>query len=146
MIALRQQKKILIIDEINYTRLALDHALTSAGYKVATAHSSEEAMQHISTELPDIILLSLRTVDPGRASIMATLKDYFKIRLDIAQGAEPPVITLSASRNTKQIHELQSLGVSRILFKPINMHELFDSITSAIANKKKVTMQTRKKR
>ena len=141
----RQQKKILIIDEINYTRLTLEYTLTSVGYKVTTAPSTDEAMQCISADLPDIILLSLRASDSGRVSTLRTLKDYFRFRLDIAQGAEPPIIALSVSRDTRENHEVESLGISKILFEPINIQDLFDSITSAIANRKKVTLQRRKK-
>ena len=140
-----RQSKLLIIDEINYTRLVLDLALTSAGYKVATARNSGEAMQHISTELPDLILLSLRATDAGGIAIRRSLKDYFRLRLDIAQGAEPPVIILTAFRDTKQTREIQALGVSKIIFKPINMQELLDSVEAAIANKKRVMPHTRMK-
>jgi len=140
-----RQQRILIIDEINYTRLMLDYALIGAGYKAATARNSNEAMQHISAELPDLILLSFRVTDSSGVSILRALKDYFKLRLDIAQGAEPPVIILSASRDAKQTQEVQSLGVSKILLKPINMQELLDSVKTTIANKKNVVPQTRKK-
>lgn len=147
MITSRQQK-ILIIDEINYTRLVLDYALTAAGYKADTAQNSNEAMQHISAELPDLILLSFRVTDSSGVSGVSTLralKDYFRLRLDIAQEAEPPIIVLSASRDTKQTHEVQSLGVSKVLLKPINMHELLDSVETTIVNKKNVVPQARKK-
>jgi DNA-binding NtrC family response regulator len=141
----RQQKKILIIDETNYTRLTLEYTLTSVGYKVTTAPGIDEAMQRISADLPDLILLSLRASDSGRMPTLRTMKDYFRLRLDIAQGAEPPIVALSASRDMRENQEVESLGISKILFKPINMQDLFDSITSAIANGKKVTSQRRKK-
>jgi len=140
-----RQNKLLIIDEINYTRLVLDLALANAGYKVVTARNSGEAMQHISAELPDLILLSLRATDASGVSTRRVLKDYFRLRLDIAQGAEPPIIILSAFRDTKQTREVESLGASKIIFKPINMQDLLDAVESAIANKKKVVPRTRKK-
>jgi CheY-like chemotaxis protein len=140
-----RQSKLLIIDEINYTRLALDLVLSSFGYKVATAHNSGEAMQSICTELPDLILLSLRASDATGVSTRKALKDYFRLRLDIAQGAEPPIIILSAFRDTKQIREIETLGVSKVLFKPINIQELLDGVESVIANKKKVMPRSRKK-
>jgi len=140
-----RQHKILIIDEVNYTRLVLDLNLANAGYKVATARNSGETMQRISAELPDIILLSLRASDTSGVSTRRVLKDYFRLRMDIAQGAEPPIIVLSPFRDTKQIREVQGMGASKIIFKPINMQELLESIESIITNKKKVIPQTRKK-
>ncbi len=143
--AISRRHKILIIDEIAYMRLMLEYALTSSGYKVATARNSSEAMQHISTELPDLILLSLRTADVSGGPILMALKDYFRLRLDIAQGAEPPIIVLSALRDPKQNREMQSLGVSMIIPKPINMQELLESVKLTITNRKQVVLQARRK-
>ncbi len=131
-----RQQKLLIIDGINYTQLVLKHTLASAGYKVATARNSAEAIHHISNELPDLILLSLRIDDSNGISTLRALKDYFKLRLDLAQGADPPVIILSAFKDSEQVREMQKLGVSGILFRPINAQELLDSIKSSISGEK----------
>ena len=131
-----RQKKLLIIDRIDYPQLVLKHTLASAGYKVATARNSTEAIRHISNELPDLVLLSLRTDDSNGISTLRVLKDYFKLRLDLAQGADPPVIILSALKDSEQMRQIQRLGVSGILFKPINAQELLDSIESSISGKK----------
>jgi len=144
MIAQRRQK-ILVIDEINYTRLILDQILTGSGYKVVIARDSGEAMQYISSELPDIILLSLRINDTAGVSTLRVLKDYFRLRLDIAQGAEPAIIILSALKDSRQNREVQSVGVSNILFKPLSMQELLDVLIEAIANKKQVVVHERQK-
>ncbi|MDQ1327942.1 MAG: Response regulator [Candidatus Poribacteria bacterium] len=140
-----RQNKVLIIDEINYTRLGIDYALTSYGYKVTSTRNNEEAIQNITTERPDVILLSIRPNDTNGLTTLKSLKEYFRLRLDIAQGAEPPIIVLSASRNSKQVHELQYLGASVVLFKPINIQELPGSISSVISKEHKPTSQERKK-
>lgn len=142
--SLRQQR-ILIVDEINYTRLALAYTLTRLKYKVSTTRNGNEAMQSISAELPDLILFSIRTNDPSNILMLRALKDYFRLRLDIAQGAEPPIIVLSAFKDDKQSMEIQSLGISRILSKPVNMQELEDAVKLSISDRKKVIPQVRKK-
>ncbi len=131
-----RQQKLLIIDRINYPQLVLKHTLVCAGYKVATARDSAEAIRHISAELPDLVLLSLRTDDSHGISTLRALKDYFKLRLDLAQGADPPVIILSALKDSERMREIQRLGVSGILSKPINAQELLDSIRSSISGEK----------
>lgn len=138
-----RQQKLLIIDQVNYPQLVLKHTLSSVGYKVATARDSAEAIRHISAELPDLVLLSLRTDDSDGILTLRALKDYFKLRLDLAQGAGPPVIVLSALRDSEQMHEIQRLDVSRILFKPINVQELLDSIRSSISGKNEDMPQKR---
>ncbi len=140
-----RQPKILIIDSLNYTRLGMDYALTNAGYKVFSAHNSQEAMKVIQSELPDAILLSLRSNDTDGINTLKELKEYFRLRLDIASGAEPPVIVLSAFRNSRQVLDLQYLGASIVLFRPINIHELPEIIDAIIANKHSSVLQEKRK-
>ena len=127
-------QKLLIIDEINYMRLMLSQTLSNDGYKVVTAQNSGEAMQHIATELPNVILLSLRSSDTGAVSALKALKDYFRLRLDVAQGAEPAIIVLSDLKDARQIREVQTLGISQNLSKPVNIQELRDAIKTAITS------------
>jgi DNA-binding response OmpR family regulator len=138
-----RQQKLLIIDQVNYPQLVLKHTLESAGYKVTTARDSAEAIRHISAELPDLVLLSLRTDDSDGILTLRALKDYFKLRLDLAQEADPPVIVLSALRDSELMREIQRLDVSRILFKPIDAQELLDSIRSSISGKNEDMSQKR---
>jgi len=144
MIAQRQQK-ILVIDEANYTRLILDQILTGSGYKVVVTQDNGEAMQYISSELPDVILLSLRPNDTTGVSTLRVLKDYFRLRLDIAQGAEPVIIILSNLKDTRQNREIQSVGVANVLFKPLSMQELLDTLKEVMENKKQVIVRERQK-
>ena len=144
MIAQRQQK-ILVIDEANYTRLILDQILTGSGYKVAVTQDNGEAMQYISSELPDVILLSLCSNDATGVSTLRVLKDYFRLRMDIAQGAEPVIIILSNLKDTRQNREIQSVGVANVLFKPLSMQELLDTLKEVMENKKQIIVRERQK-
>lgn len=135
-------QKLLVIDEINYTRFVLSQVLSSKGYKVGTAQNSGEAMQSITAELPDVILLSLRATDSA-VSALRNLKDYFRLRLDVAQGAEPAIIILSDLRDTRQAREVMSLGISHSLARPVNIQELFNSVSSVISSNKTVSPEKR---
>lgn len=135
-------QKLLIIDEVNYTRFVLSQVLSSKGYKVGTAQNSGEAMQSITAELPDVILLSLRGTDSA-VSALRNLKDYFRLRLDVAQGAEPAIIILSDLRDTRQTREVMSLGVSHSLARPVNIQELFNSVSSVISSNRTVSPEKR---
>lgn len=140
-----RQPKVLIIDSLNYTRIGMDYALTNAGYKVSTAHNSQEAMKIIQSELPDVILLSLRSNDADGIDTLKELKEYFRLRLDIASGAEPPIIVLTAFTNSRQATDLQYLGASIVLFRPININDLPEIIDAVIANKHSSVLQEKRK-
>ena len=138
-------QKILIIDEISYTRLGIDYALTNNGYRVTSVSNGSEAMKTIANELPDLILISLRSNDTNGIDIIKGLKEYFRLRLDIAQGAEPSIIALIVSRDTNLFRDLQYHGISIILFKPINIQELPEVISSVLSKEHKPITQERKK-
>ena len=135
-------QKLLIIDEMNYTRLILSQALTNNGYKVATTPNSGEAMQQIAAELPDVILFSLPSTSSG-VSALRKLKDYFRLRLDLAQGAEPAIIMLSDFRDTGQIREIQTLGISHTFPKPVNIQELLELVNSVISSSRNTIPEQR---
>lgn len=138
-------QKLLIIDEINYMRLVLSQALSNDGYKVVTAQNSGEAMQHIANELPNVILLSLRSSDNGAIPALKALKDYFRLRLDVAQGAEPAIIVLSDLRDARQVREIQTMGIAQNISKPINIQELLNAVKAAISSKDSATPEQRMK-
>lgn len=51
--------KILIIEDDNFLRLALEKKLKKEGFEVVTASDGEEGLQKIITELPDLVLLDI---------------------------------------------------------------------------------------
>ncbi len=51
--------KILIIEDDNFLRLALEKKLKKEGFEVVTATDGEEGLQKIITELPDLVLLDI---------------------------------------------------------------------------------------
>ncbi|MER3570055.1 MAG: response regulator [Patescibacteria group bacterium] len=52
-------KKILIIEDDNFLRLALEKRLKNEGFEVISALNGEEGFQKILTELPDLIILDI---------------------------------------------------------------------------------------
>lgn len=126
-------------------RLVLSQALSNDGYKVVTAQNSGEAMQHIANELPNVILLSLRSSDNGAIPALKALKDYFRLRLDVAQGAEPAIIVLSDLRDARQVREIQTMGIAQNISKPINIQELLNAVKAAISSKDSATPEQRMK-
>jgi len=141
-----RKKKLLIVDEIYYPQLVLQHFLMNAGYKVYVAQNSIEAIRCVSDELPDLILISIRSMDCVGISALKTLKNYLKLRSDIVQTADLPIIILSAFGNAESIYSLKTLGVSAILPKPLNMQELLNTIESCIRMDGKTSIIQKDKR
>lgn len=51
--------KILIVEDDNFLRLALEKRLKKEGFEIVTATNGEEGLQKIITELPDLVLLDI---------------------------------------------------------------------------------------
>lgn len=139
-----RKPKVLLIDSVTYTRLSMDYTLTSAGYKVTAVKDYNEAMTVISSDVPDVVLLSLKNND-NNIMILRNLKEYFRLYLDVAKGIEPPVIVLTSDQNSRQAQELQYLGAAEILFKPLNIQELPIIINRTISNRKSSFVQEKKR-
>ncbi|MBM3283047.1 response regulator [Candidatus Gottesmanbacteria bacterium] len=144
MIKLRQ-KKLLIVDEIDYPRLILEHFLVSAGYKVYSAQNELEAINRACSAFPDFILISIRSMDCVGLSALKALKNYFRLRSDLVQTSEPPIIILGSFENIEDIYTLKILGVSEVLLKPLNMQDLLNTIESFIKMDKDFILQKNKK-
>jgi CheY-like chemotaxis protein len=66
--------KILLVEDSNFLRLAIQRALVRAGYAVVTASDGEAAIEAARKSQPDLILLDLLLPKIGGQDVLRTLK------------------------------------------------------------------------
>ena len=116
------QKRILVVDdEVRYLRL-LDANLQPEGYEVSTAQDGQEALEKISSESIDLVVLD----------IMMPKMDGFTTCQRIRQFSQVPIIMLTAkgSENDK-IRGLDS-GADDYLVKPFSINELLARVRAVL--------------
>lgn len=114
---------LLLAEDNDDLRQALDEALLLHGYKVRTAADGAEAarMLHAATEPPAVLLLDLLM---PRVSGLEVLRAMAR---DPARRV--PVVVVTALEGGEM--DVSALGVSEVLQKPFAVHRLVAAIEKA---------------
>ncbi|WP_431469967.1 response regulator [Sphingosinithalassobacter sp. LHW66-3] len=119
--------KILFIEDDPMNRRVVKDMLDVAGAEMAEAESAELGLEKIEAENFDVILVDLRM--PGMDGMTA-------IRTIRARGdakAELPIIVVTADTALDLRERCLATGADDVLFKPVAMDALFDSIGRVLA-------------
>jgi two-component system response regulator GlrR len=115
------QKLILIVDD-DYDFLEINrHILERAGYRVVTAGSPSQAVEHIARETPDLVItdLMMSEVDSG-FSLSARLRD------DPRTAAVPIIMSTSVTTalgldfSPRSAADLETMKVDAYFDKPLD--------------------------
>lgn len=102
-------KKILIVDDEKPLIRALELKFTNAGFEVMVAMDGEEALELLSKEKFDMVILDL----------VMPKKDGFEVLSELkAKGNKVPVIVLSNLSQEEDIKRVRELGAIDYLIKP----------------------------
>jgi putative two-component system response regulator len=118
--------KVLVVDDIAYSRRALRSVFLSAGYAVLEAEDGERALEIAREERPDLIVTDI---------LMPRLDGFQLCR---ALKTDPvlqrvPVVFYTGSYGEAADRELGlSLGAAAYLVKPLEPKELLDAVTKAV--------------
>jgi twitching motility two-component system response regulator PilH len=116
-------QKILIVDDSPTERFFLSELLTSNGYAVLTAENGEDAIEHIRTHVPDLILMDV--VMPGQNGFQTTRE----ITRNPLTEHVPIIICTSKNQETDRIWGLRQ-GARDYIVKPVNTKLLLQKIAN----------------
>jgi adenylate cyclase len=119
---------ILVVDDVPQNVRLLEAVLSPRGFRVATASSGEEALEVLSKEHPDLVLLDI---------LMPGIDGYevcTRIRED-PQTAYLPVIMITASGGQEKIRAIES-GADDFVNKPFDQAELLARVRSLVRIKR----------
>ena len=118
--------RVLVVDDVAYSRRAVRSIFLSAGYAVLTAEDGQQALEIVRTELPDLVV----------TDILMPRLDGFQLCRAIKTGPltqKIPVIFYTGSYNGPADREFGlSLGAAGYLVKPLEPRQFIAEITKAI--------------
>lgn len=120
---------ILFIEDDPMNRRVVRDMLDVAGASMAEAEHAEEGLRRIEAEDFDVILVDLRM--PGMDGIEA----IERIRARGDQKAELPIIVVTADTAIDLRERCVTAGADEVLFKPVAMDDLFDTIGRVLAQR-----------
>jgi CheY-like chemotaxis protein len=118
---------ILFIEDDSMNRRVVKDMLDVAGATMAEAGLAEEGLARIEYESFDVVLMDLRM--PGMDGIEAIR--HIRARPD--EKAELPIIVITADTAVDLRERCMEAGADDVLFKPVAMDALFDSIGRVLA-------------
>ena len=120
---------VLFIEDDPMNRRVVKDMLDVAGATMAEAAWAEEGLARIDAETFDVVLVDLRM--PGTDG-------YETIRRIRARGdakGEIPIIVVTADTALDLRERCLGIGADDVLFKPVAMDALFDSIGRVLASR-----------
>jgi DNA-binding response OmpR family regulator len=113
--------RIMVVDDEVGALTLIGIMLERGGFEVLKAHDAYEALNHLRTETPDMIILDVMM--PG----MDGIELCRHIR---ASGAtrETPVLILSARGDPESVEQGMNAGADDYLSKPILHHDLITKV------------------
>lgn len=121
-----EKKKILIAEDEEDVVFVIKAALEKAGYEVIPASDGEQALQMISKEKPDLVLLD----------IMMPKLDGYSVNVQIRSNPETkniPVIIVTGRGQMREVFELnKEAPINDFLEKPFRISVLVSKIEALL--------------
>ena len=114
---------VLVVDDEEGIRQALDRFLTRLGYRVLQAASGAEALDRQATGQPEAMLSDIR---------MPNMTGVELVPKALAQDSDLAVIMLTAIDEPRTAIECLKLGAYDYLIKPVDLDELEMSLQGAL--------------
>jgi len=115
--------KILIVDDESNVLTSFEKMLVGQGHQVSTARRAKEAMQHLESDYPDLLIMDIKMPE------MNGLEAYRQIKQTYSKL---PVIIMTGFGTTESAIEATKLGAFDYLIKPFEPEEMMGIIDRAL--------------
>jgi len=119
-----RQPRILVVDDVPQNVRLLEAVLTSHGYSVTSASSGPEALEKVTAEQPDLVLLDIQM--PG----MNGYEVCRRLRADPATQFLP-VVMITSSDTEVRVNALEA-DADDFITKPFDQQELLARVRSLV--------------
>ena len=128
--------KVAIIDDERDMRLSISQWLSLSGYEPESFASAEDALVHIGSNYPGVIVSDIKMPDMDGMQLLKKL---------MGQDSGLPVILITGHGDVPMAVEAMRLGAFNFLEKPFEPEDLTQLIKSA-AQKRRFTLESRELR
>lgn len=110
-------KRIFIVDDSSFMRALIQKIIEGDGYETNVFGSGEEALERLSREKPDMVLLDGVMTGMSGYDVLKILRDDFRYNLI-------PIIMITGSSEDEDKFKGLEMGADDYIVKPFNSREL----------------------
>lgn len=121
--------RILFIEDDAMNRRVVRDMLHVAGLPLAEADGGKAGIERLEREEFDVLLLDLRMPEMDGFAVMQAIRGRQDALRDL------PIIVVTADASPGLEDECLAAGADAVLFKPIAMQSLFDSIAEIVVER-----------
>ncbi len=118
---------ILIVDDEEGILTSLEDILEDEGYRVAKAHTGEDAMELVRSEPPDVVLVDVWMPGIDGVKTLQAVKEH---------NAETEVIVMSGHGNIDTAVAATKLGAFDFIEKPLSMETVLRVVGQAVRSRR----------
>jgi len=118
-----QDAKVLIVDDDQDIRAAMDHALQAEGALTQTCGDGNTAVRIIETDPPDLVLLDMMLPKRSGFLVLEKIKQFETC---------PRVVMVTANEGKRHQVYAEALGVDGYLLKPVRLERLISLAESLV--------------
>ena len=122
-----ENKHLLIVDDEEYVRLLYREELENEGYSVATSDGQENILEVLKRENPDVVILDIKLgINRSGLDLLQEIR---------SKDRNIPVILCTAYDAYQ--HDYKTVAADYYVIKSVDMSELKEKISLAIAKSEK---------
>ena len=116
---------VLIVEDDDDTRYAMDSVLAREGYLVLTAATGRDAISTLQEPLSpiDVVLLDVHLPDVDGTALCARMRELYP---------KLPIVVCSGEASAEEVAALVRLGAVRYFRKPVGVDELLSSVEAVL--------------
>ena len=125
-------EKLLIVEDEQDLREALQSILELAGYEVLTAKNGKDGYDAIMTHLPDLVLCDVNMPELDGFELLSAINQR------LSEEIVPPFIFLTAKVTKNDVRRGMNLGADDYIVKPFEYTEVLTAIRLRLDKRKKL--------
>jgi two-component system NtrC family response regulator len=124
------QHRIMVVEDDDAHRIALERHLSRSGYQVQACDSAEQALSQFSAFTPHLIISDIR---------MGGMTGFDLLRTLMERAPESRVILVTAYDDMQMAIDAMMQGAFDFLMKPLDLDEIDEVVQHALPQRNRVT-------
>lgn len=131
-----KRKRILLVDDDQDLSELVRIRLENAGFEVECCMNGQQALESVSEELPDAIVLDMEMPEKNGYTTLLEFKKKFDTGGHSQSGANIPVIVITGLAGGTIKDMVLSAGIYDFVEKPFSISLLVEKINKALGRRK----------